>query len=143
MKFQRSRAYARSFGELLAEAVGYVKPEVIVTHLPTASSRIRQRGFDQAALIAMSFAKQLHLRYQPLLTRHTQSDQIGKNRLERQKQMQQSFGYNSRFNVAGQTVLLLDDVITTGASIEAAATVLRTHGAAHVDAAVVARHYLK
>lgn len=144
MKYRRNRAYAREFGVLLADAVGYLPAQTIVTHLPTASKRIRQRGFDQAALIAESFAKQLQLSYAPLLYRTTQVDQIGKNRRERLAQMQSSFAlHGSKTAVVGSTITLIDDVITTGASIEAAATMLRKNGAIHVDAAVVARHFLK
>ncbi len=143
MKYGRCRAAARECGALLAKIIGYLPPGTLITHLPTASQRVRQRGFDQAALIAESLAKSLRCRYIPLLSRVSQVDQIGKNRIERQKQMQGSFACKSQDQLQGKTVLLVDDVITTGASIEAAAYVLRKHGAAHVDVAVIARHYLK
>ena len=143
MKYERSRAAARECGALLAEVIGYIPHDVLITHLPTASQRIRQRGFDQAALIAESVASSLGCTYTPLLSRTTQVDQIGKNRIERQKQMRESFACYETDKVTGKTILLIDDVITTGASIEAAASVLRRSGAAHVDAAVIARHYLK
>lgn len=143
MKYERCRAAARECGALLAKIIGYLPPGTLITHLPTASQRVRQRGFDQAALIAESVASSLGCTYTPLLSRTTQVDQIGKNRIERQKQMRESFACYETDKVTGKTILLIDDVITTGASIEAAASVLRKAGAVHVDAAVIARHYLK
>lgn len=142
MKFERKRAYARAFGELLAEALPYVPETTLVVPVPTASKRIRQRGFDQAVILAESFAHARGLPCARLLRRITQVDQIGKRRVERIKQMKGSLQVLVPEKVAGRTILLLDDVLTTGATLETAAKVLRQAGATHVDAAVVARHLL-
>lgn len=140
MKFNRKRAYAREFGVLFDSMLPYLLPETIIMSAPTASSRIRQRGFDQALLIAESFAKKRQLQLRPLLYRATQVDQIGKNRQQRHKQMHDSLRLRKPEWIKGKTILLIDDVLTTGATLEAAATLLRKNGAAHVDSAVIARH---
>ena len=142
MKFQRRRAYARSFGVLLAQILPYLPEDTAVVPCPTASKRVRMRGFDQACLIAQSFAAERGLRYQPVLVRTTQVDQIGKRRSERLKQMAGSFRVRRPDTIKGSSILLIDDVLTTGATLEAAAAVLRAAGAKHVDAAVVGRHLL-
>lgn len=141
MKFGRKRAYARRFGELLASALPYLSEDTVVIAAPTASARIRQRSFDQAVLIARTFAKSRNLTmYKDMLVRQNQADQIGKHRNERIKQMKDCFAVRSPEKVKGKTILLVDDVITTGATLESAAATLRQHGAKHVDAAVIARH---
>jgi predicted amidophosphoribosyltransferase len=100
------------------------------------------RGFDQAALIARSLASKKGLTYVSALQRTTQADQIGKRRADRLKQMAGSFRMVAPAKVRGATVLLVDDVLTTGATLESAAAELRRCGAKHVDAVVVARHLL-
>lgn len=142
MKFQRRRAYAREFGVMLADTIPYLPEDTIVVSIPTASSRIRTRGYDQAALIAQSFARARNLQYLNALIRTSQVDQIGKNRSSRIKQMASATELSTTVLVKGRSILLVDDVLTTGASIEAAAKLLRKNGAKHVDGVVVARHLL-
>ncbi len=142
MKYQRNRGYGRELGLLLADSISYLPKETLVVSAPTAPKRIRQRGFDQAELIAKQVAGVHKLDYKPLLYRATQVDQIGKNRLQRYQQMRGSIKVLKPGQIQGRSILLIDDVLTTGATLEAAARVLRESGAAHVDAAVVARHLL-
>jgi ComF family protein len=142
MKYHRRRAYARAFGQILSECISFLPDDVVVMPIPTANNRIRQRGFDQAHLIAKQLVSCKGLLFQPGLYRKTQVDQIGKNRTERQQQIKRSIALNDKTDIIGKTVLLVDDVLTTGASIEAAAQLLRRNGARHVDAAVVARHLI-
>lgn len=142
LKFQRKRAYAREFGMYLAQALPYLPEDTIVVSVPTASKRIRARGYDQAALIAAAFARKKGLVYKNILVRTSQVDQIGKDRTSRIKQMRDSIRMDTGAHIRGTTVLLIDDVLTTGASLEAAARLLRAQGAKHVDAAIIARHML-
>jgi ComF family protein len=141
-KFQRKRAYAREFGVIMADTLPYLPDDTIVVSVPTAATRVRVRGYDQAALIAQSFAAQRNLVYKNILLRTSQVDQIGKDRAVRRKQMLTSVGIKSKHGIAGRSILLVDDVLTTGASLEASARLLRRSGAKHVDAVVVARHIL-
>ena len=143
MKYQRGRGYARAFGELLAVSLPYIQEDTLIVPVPTASKRVRQRGFDQAVLIAESLAKNRGLQIQHVLVRTTQVDQIGKRKEQRLKQMSSSLIIAPKRSIKGRTVLLVDDVLTTGATLETAARVLREAGAAHVDAAVIARHLPK
>lgn len=139
MKYQRKRSYARAFGALLADTIPFLPNATLIVPAPTAPRRIRQRGFDQAKLIAVSFVQQKKLPIAQILYRTSQVDQIGKNRKERKQQITESLAIENYQNVQGASVLLIDDVLTTGATLESAARLLRSKGAAHVDAAVVAR----
>jgi ComF family protein len=142
MKFHRKRAYGREFAKLLVETLPYLPEHTHVVPVPTASTRVRRRGFDQAVVIAKQIAKDRGLPYTPLLRRLDQTDQIGKSKKQRYQQMQNSLSFHGSLP-PNATVLLVDDVLTTGATLEVAAKLLRQHGAVHVDAVVIARTLFK
>lgn len=135
LKFERARAGATTVAALLAEHLT-LPTNTVITHVPTATSRVRERGYDQAALIARQLAAQTGAMYLPLLGRLGQQRQVGKTRLERHQQMQQLF-VAVKSQVPSQ-ILLVDDVITTGATLEACAKILKAAGAKRVSAAVFA-----
>lgn len=143
IKYGRRRAYARECGAYLASALPFLQESVIVVPVPTASSRIRQRSFDQAVLMAQTLAGQRELQFKQPLVRMSQVDQVGKRRSERFEQIKNSMAVKDGLNLKGAEILLVDDVLTTGATLETAARLLRAAGAKHVDAAVIARHLIK
>lgn len=143
LKFQRARELGRQLGEGMASVLPYLDEKTIVVAVPTAAGRVRRRGYDQAELLAKSLALHKSLPCAKILKRIDQSDQIGKRRKERIAQMRRSFTTRVESEVRGATILLVDDVLTTGATLESAAKTLRRSGAVHVDAVVVARHLLK
>jgi ComF family protein len=140
-KFDSQRHYAGPLAQMLIERVPYsvLQEKPAIVPLPTASHRVRQRGFDQACLLAQEFARQSKLEYQPWLRRIAGDRQLGASRQQRQVQALKQFGvYPSRV-VKGSTVILVDDVMTTGATLEAAARVLKSSGVKRVYAVVLAR----
>lgn len=141
IKLGRGRAAARGLGRACAQALPYMHSDTCVAAIPTAPKRVRRRGFDHSVLIARTLAESKDMPMRTLLGRRSNVDQIGKRRRERIAQMQTVFQASEP--VKGKTILLVDDIITTGATIEAAARCLRDAGARHVDAVVVARHLLK
>ncbi len=142
MKYNRQRALARVFGDYLAQTLPHLPEDTLVVPAPTASARVRQRGFDQAYLIAAQFASNRQLPFKPLLYRTSQVDLIGKSRVQRTTLMAKSLAVQHTAEVRGATILLIDDVLTTGSTLEAGATLLRDHGAKHIDGAVLARNLL-
>jgi len=111
--------------------------EFIIVPVPTATGRARQRGYDQAKLLGRELAKQTGLPYLDCLARHGQTHQHGANRRERLQQLEDSFRVKRK--VHDKRILLIDDVMTTGATLEAAAKVLAGAGATQIEAMVFAR----
>ena len=137
LKFERAKAAAELMATILAAHYGLEK-DVIITHVPTVGQRVRQRGYDQAALIARNLSRFTGLPYAPLLSRLGHQRQLGQSRAIRKEQMEQAFRPLKTQITQGKHVLLIDDVLTTGATCEAAARVLRRAGAKRVSAAVFA-----
>jgi ComF family protein len=112
-------------------------PEALVP-MPLARSRQRERGFNQAIEIARVVARRTGIPLMHALTRpHARPAQAGLPWKERRRNVRGSFV--ARPAAAGRHVALIDDVMTTGATIDAAARALLAAGAARVDAWVVAR----
>jgi ComF family protein len=123
----------------MSENMPILPQKTVITHLPTASSRIRLRGYDQAQLIAKRLAKSRGLEYQDLLRRSGRSRQVGSSKKDRFKQLSGAFSAKQPRKIKGKHILLVDDVLTTGASIESAARELKACGAKRIEAAVFAR----
>lgn len=136
LKFGYKRQVAEVIATCLSDHMPYLTPDIVVTHVPTASNRVRQRGFDHAQLIAKQLAQHRELTYQPLLCRFGKTRQVGAKRDIRLKQLQNAFDVANPGKVAKKTVVLVDDVITTGATLETAARLLKRAGAKQVYGAV-------
>ncbi len=142
MKLGRKRLIARQVGQYLADTLPFLSENTLVVPVPTAQKRVRRRGFDHSVLMAQHLAKAKSLPYLNILRRTNNLDQIGKKRSERIAQMKNSFELKNSIDLNGKSILLVDDVLTTGATLESAAKTLRANGASHVDAVVIARHLL-
>ena len=124
----------------VAELIDVVVPHQnwLVVPLPTAPQRARQRGFDHANLIAKEFAKLRNISSSHALLRASNTRQVGTKKAERWRQTKDIFLINQIDLLRGATVLLIDDIVTTGASLSEAAKTLKKAGAKSVSAAVYA-----
>lgn len=140
LKFDRAQAAAKEIARMLDEAIPYLPADTIITYIPTASGRVRVRGYDQSKLIAAYLARQRGLPCRSLLIRLGQTRQVRSKRAQRIAQAQYNYQAKAQF-VLPKTVLLIDDITTTGASLEAAARILKQSGIKHVNAAVFAQKH--
>jgi competence protein ComFC len=138
LKFHR----ARSAGRLAAGLVLAAMPETlqvdVVTNVPVSASRYRERGYNQSELIAKRVARVMGVPFQQLMSRQGSAHQLGTDRRTRFEQVAGAF-FAVR-SVEGRRVLVVDDVVTTGATLSECAAILSIAGAAQVWGAAVARH---
>ncbi|MCU1371814.1 MAG: hypothetical protein JWO77_3008 [Ilumatobacteraceae bacterium] len=133
LKYRNARASASWLAEGIA---GLVSAEEVhlVTWAPTTDLRRRSRGFDHAEVLARRVAAELGRPCWSVLIRLPGPPQTGRTLLERRDGPE----FGARRTVRGASVLLVDDVVTTGATLAAAAAALRTVGAARVIGAAAA-----
>lgn len=137
LKFGRARAGAVEIGRLLAPFVD--GDDIVLVPVPTATSRVRQRGYDQAVLIARALSRAADSPFASLLIRRGQHRQVGMSRARRQQQLKNVLYVRRPERVRGAHIILVDDVITTGATLEAATAALKAAGAKRVEAIVFAQ----
>lgn len=140
LKFGNARAAAADIAHVIQPVSESIKGQnVIVVHIPTATSRVRIRGYDQAKLIAQMVACRAQLRHTSLLMRLGQQRQVGLHRDQRLSQLENAYQVRNADGVRGAHVVRIDDVVTTGATLEAAAKTLRAAGAQKIEAIVFAQ----
>lgn len=137
LKFERAKAASGDMAKIISEHLPILPPETQIVHIPTVNKRVRVRGYDQAELIARDLAKLTHLRHRTLLKRIKPSRQVGSTRKNRFSQLEGAF--QATKSVKNKHILLVDDVLTTGATVESAAKILKDAGATTIDVAVFAQ----
>lgn len=138
-KFQRVRAAAKPLAALLADRLPSLPPSTLIVPVPTASRRIRQRGYDHIGLLAKELARMTGLQVAKPLGRLTQTRQVGASRRERLAQAQATYFVQQPTLCKGASILLVDDVITTGATMSTTARLSYDAGAQSVAAVAVVK----
>jgi len=132
-------------GEALSDQMsGFVKqlawPVDTLVPIPLGKKRLKERGYNQVAMVAVPLSMILEYEYLPtalIRTRETRS-QVGLSAVERQENVREAFIADKK-KVWGRTILLMDDVSTTGATLSSAAEALYASGAQDVYAITIAR----
>jgi len=138
LKFSGAQSAAREMAVILHNSQ-ILAGNCIIVPVPTATSRVRRRGYDQAKLLARNIAKQYGLPYLDCLARSGQAHQVGARRQQRLHQLSSAYRLKAATSVHDLRIVLVDDVVTTGATLEAAAKCLREAGAKRVEGVVFAQ----
>jgi competence protein ComFC len=140
LKYRRDVAMGDA---LAAQMTSFVKelnwPVDVIIPIPLGRQRMRERGYNQVAMIAKPLAMALEIRYAPSELRRNKEtrSQVGLSREERRRNVKEAF--RGGLGVVGKNVLIMDDVSTTGSTLSAGAEALYSAGAKDVYALTVAR----
>jgi ComF family protein len=143
LKYKGQEQLGQVFGVWLGAELqesSYFKSIDVVIPVPVHSKKLKQRGYNQVALFAKLLAKSLNARYVDtvLLKSMNTKTQVFQSREERFQSVANSFYAKKLSTIDGKHVLLVDDVITTGATIEACALVLNSGAKIRLSLATIA-----
>ena len=138
-KYHQQLALAPLFGRLMLQSIGTAPRPDVLLPMPLHQERLRQRGFNQALEIAKFVAQDLQI---PLATNCAQrivntTSQATLKWDERKKNMRDAFACSAALQ--GQHIAVIDDVMTSGATLHALSKVLKRAGAQRVSVWIVAR----
>lgn len=142
-KFNDASGYSKAYGKFVADCIreNFYGEYDIITWVPLSAKRLKQRGYDQALLLAMAAALELNDVPVELLKKHTDvAAQSGVGSAEKRRA-----NINGVYNVIdedmvrGKRILLIDDIITTGSTLSECAKTLKMYGAEKVICCTLAR----
>lgn len=148
LKFSEKITCARSIGEILLAAIEadknlkLEKPDCLLP-VPLHSSRLRQRGFNQSIEIARVISKQrsIPIEYDAVTRQRSTISQTGLNAQQRRKNIKGAFSLQANFNC--KHVLIIDDVVTTGSTVNELTFLLKKKGVERVGVLSIARAPIK
>jgi ComF family protein len=131
------------FGRWLAEAGRELQPRIdVIVPVPLSRLRLLLRHFNQSAVLASELSRHIGVPMDPMLLKRTRwtKSQVGMTRDQRWRNIAGAFEVprQRRAALKGRNVLLVDDVVTTGATVDACARTLKRAGAARVDVLALA-----
>ena len=134
LKYGRKVAIARTMARYMAPLVERTEDALLVA-VPLHRSRLWARGFNQSALVARELSRRLSISADAFVLRRTRRTPPlkGMNALQRRKTVAGAFIVPEKSKVAGRTIILVADVLTTGSTAEACARTLKRAGAARVE----------
>ncbi len=126
--------------ELAKNVSEVLKPDAdcIITYAPRSKRAINRYGYDHMEILSSKTAEKLGLPFARLLKRDSDVEQKTLSYAERMKSIRLSFANPENVDIKGKTVILMDDIVTSGATLSAGARKLRKNGAKKVLCAVVA-----
>jgi len=145
MKYGKKTYYRRPFAELLCELLAQEYADIsfdLLLPVPVSEDKLKSRGYNQVDLFAKPAAQMLGLPYNSdaLFLIKDIPSLVGKTRRERFELANNAFGADKE-QVEGKTVLLIDDVFTTGATSQSCSKALKKAGAKAVYVATLAGHF--
>lgn len=142
-KYHNKPYFYKFFGSLIInfmEEINYTNFDLIVS-VPLHPSKMRKRGYNQSELIAKYLASKLSIPYADVLKRTKKtSPQSGQSKSQRRRNIKDAFEIKSPAEkVINSSILLVDDIYTTGSTVDECSKVLVNYGAANVYVITIAR----
>lgn len=134
LKYGRKVAIARTMARYMAPLVDWSRDALLVP-VPLHRTRLWRRGFNQSQLVARELSRRVKIANDPFVIRRKRRTPPlkGMSALQRRKVVAGAFIVPDKSAVAGKTIILVDDVLTTGSTAEACARALKRAGAARVE----------
>ncbi|MDP8262292.1 MAG: ComF family protein [Candidatus Ancaeobacter aquaticus] len=145
LKFEKKEYISKWFSDALVSFIESYSINIrnydCIVPVPMHPLRKKERGFNQAELIARSLSKKLQIPYARGVLKRVKIGEVqsGLNKKKRQQNVEDAFVVTSPDVIKNNTVLLVDDIYTTGATVQSAARLLRVNGARKVSVCVLAR----
>lgn len=140
-KFKNMKAASVALSDLLDTRLPPLPLHSVLVAIPTTPAHIRERGYDHMALITKRLGSLRKVTVSKVLVRDNTLTQHHANRKDRIEQAKSAFRVAGSID-PGTTYIIVDDVVTTGATIEQAAKLLRSAGAVDIWVAAIARQPL-
>ena len=141
MKYRRNIGFGESIAMQMADFVRSLQwPIDVMIPVPLGEKRLKERGYNQVGLVARPLAYELLLRYAPHALRKTREtrSQVGLTVSQRSANVHEAYQADSKV-VENKSVLIMDDVATTGSTISACTAALLSAGAQEVYVLTIAR----
>jgi len=144
-KYAPDVTLAPALGSFLVDRCPFSGCYDLIVPVPLHLERLRWRGFNQALLLAKPLARHLNIRVDPFVLERIRATppQVGLAKKDRHRNMAGAFAVRKPSAVRERSALLVDDVYTTGATVNECARTLRRAGARQVDVLVLARAVLQ
>lgn len=141
LKYGRKVALARTMARFMAPLIDERGEDRLLVPVPLHRWRLWGRGFNQSALIGRALSRRLDVAHDPFVLVRTRSTPPLKamSMAQRRRTVSGAFAVVEKSKVAGKTVILVDDVLTTGSTAEACAKALKRAGASRIELVAWAR----
>jgi ComF family protein len=135
LKYGRRVGLARTMSRYMRPLVGEMPADALLVPVPLHRSRLWSRGFNQSAIVARELSRRtgVPLSVDALIRARRTPPLKGLNMRQRRRTVAGAFRANRDIDLTGRTVILIDDVLTTGSTANACARALKKAGAARVD----------
>ena len=134
LKYGRKVGLAKTMAHFMAPLLSDLPPDSAIVPVPLHRRRLWQRGFNQAGLLAVELAKRTGMTVDQSLVRTKRTPPLqGLSRLQRRRAVAGAFAVRKGSNLRGRTIVLVDDVLTTGSTANGCARALLRAGARRVE----------
>ncbi len=135
LKYGRKVALAKAMARYMGPLLGNLPADAMLVPVPLHRGRLAVRGFNQSLLIAREIGRMRGVTVAPRLLRRTRSTPPlkGMSFSQRRRTVAGAFALRDKADVAGRTIVLVDDVLTTGSTANACARTLQRGGAARIE----------